>query len=164
MRFIHYLRRYWDKGCVAVNKTESGRGKTESLIIYKKVLKRFILSMLSTATILKSLLLIYLKSWTFSNKKMSKWGKHPPHYSWKTNTRKIQPYKLPYKNVTSIVSDIAGTTRDVSTWWIFLQKEKIYFTRYSGHSQKKQGSRKYRIIILLCEPLKVCDTMTLFAF
>lgn len=112
--FIKLLRKYWDKIIVAVNKTEGGRGQAEAYNYLKLGIKNITFISAEHGDNIKDLIKVLVEGLDFS--KVEKITTDDiVHISivGKPNTGKSTLSNFLTKSENSIVSDVAGTTRDV---------------------------------------------------
>lgn len=112
--FVHFLRRYWDKVLVAVNKTEGGRGQAEAFNYLKLGVDKINFISAEHGDNIDELIDNLLEDLDFSKvQEVEEDEIIRLTIVGKPNTGKSTLSNYLTKSSASIVSNIAGTTRDV---------------------------------------------------
>lgn len=140
--FIEYLRPFSDKLVVAVNKTEGGRYKNEACNFLQKGFKHIIFISAEHGENINELVDAMLEGLNFSSIsfKESRVGINVAIVG-KPNTGKSSLFNYLLKSDVSIVSDVAGTTRDAIKDEFFY-KDSLFTIEDTAGLRKKANVRE----------------------
>lgn len=137
--FIRFLRRYWDKLIVAVNKTEGGRGEAVAYNYYKLGIKSLLFISAEHGDNIEKLIEALTANLDFSQVREIQ-IEEPIRIAivGKPNTGKSTLSNRLTKTSASIVSDIPGTTRDSIEGEFIAKNKKFIITDTAGIRRKSK--------------------------